>query len=193
MRLQEVGRFVAANDYDATTRSMRELAVGRRRRSRFLHPPGESARLFRLGRVARRVDGSAPARAILAVLGPDQGRRQGPECRRHAGRRKAGGRSGGPCAHLARFDRRARPRPCMRRDGSGSPAFGAAAAWRNCSTISFDCSGPTTVQLVGGSGPEDLDLGAFRAGDAVIVIGFAPYSTASVLSARAAHRARRRR
>lgn len=43
------------------------------------------------------------------------------------------------------------------------------------------------VQLVGGSGPEDLDLGAFRAGDAVVVIGFAPYSTASVLSARAAH------
>ncbi len=27
MRLQEVGRFVAANDYDATTRSMRELAA----------------------------------------------------------------------------------------------------------------------------------------------------------------------
>jgi DNA-binding MurR/RpiR family transcriptional regulator len=43
------------------------------------------------------------------------------------------------------------------------------------------------VQLVGGSGPEDLDLGAFRTGDAVVVIGFAPYSTASVLSARAAH------
>jgi DNA-binding MurR/RpiR family transcriptional regulator len=48
---------------------------------------------------------------------------------------------------------------------------------------------PDAVQLVGGSGPEDLDFGAFRAGDAVIVIGFAPYSTASVLSARAAHRA----
>ncbi|WP_244443174.1 SIS domain-containing protein [Bradyrhizobium sp. Ai1a-2] len=46
------------------------------------------------------------------------------------------------------------------------------------------------MQLVGGSGPEDLDLGAFRSGDAVVVIGFAPYSTASVLSARAAHRAR---
>src|SRR3954454_11116993 len=26
-RLQQVGRFVAANDYDATTRSMRELAA----------------------------------------------------------------------------------------------------------------------------------------------------------------------
>jgi DNA-binding MurR/RpiR family transcriptional regulator len=47
-----------------------------------------------------------------------------------------------------------------------------------------------TAQLVGGSGPEDLDLGAFRSGDAVVVIGFAPYSTASVLSARAAHDSR---
>src|SRR5450432_4571019 len=27
MRLQEVGQFVAANDYDATTRSMRDLAA----------------------------------------------------------------------------------------------------------------------------------------------------------------------
>src|SRR5436189_6282034 len=26
-RLQQVGRFVAANDYDATTRSMRDLAI----------------------------------------------------------------------------------------------------------------------------------------------------------------------
>jgi DNA-binding MurR/RpiR family transcriptional regulator len=49
---------------------------------------------------------------------------------------------------------------------------------------------PDEVQLVGGSGPEDLDLGAFHAGEAVVVIGFAPYSRASVLSARAAHRAR---
>jgi DNA-binding MurR/RpiR family transcriptional regulator len=47
---------------------------------------------------------------------------------------------------------------------------------------------PDEVRLVGGSGPEDLDLGAFRSGDAVVVIGFAPYSTASVESARAAHR-----
>src|SRR4029077_7380161 len=49
---------------------------------------------------------------------------------------------------------------------------------------------PDEVQLVGGSGPEDLDLGAFSSGDAVVGSGFAPYSTASVLSARAAHAAR---
>jgi len=48
---------------------------------------------------------------------------------------------------------------------------------------------PDDVQLVGGSGPEDLDFGAFRSGDAVVVIGFAPYSTASVQSTRAALRA----
>ena len=46
------------------------------------------------------------------------------------------------------------------------------------------------MQLVGGSGPEDLDLGAFRSGEAVVVIGFAPYSAASVETARAAHAAR---
>src|SRR6185312_9773755 len=45
------------------------------------------------------------------------------------------------------------------------------------------------VHLVGGSGPQDLDFGAFRPGDAVVVVGFMPYSTASVESARAAHRA----
>jgi DNA-binding MurR/RpiR family transcriptional regulator len=46
---------------------------------------------------------------------------------------------------------------------------------------------PDEVHLVGGSGPEDLDLGAFQRGDAVVVIGFAPYSRPSVLSARGAH------
>jgi DNA-binding MurR/RpiR family transcriptional regulator len=49
---------------------------------------------------------------------------------------------------------------------------------------------PDAVQLVGGSGAWDLDLGAFHRDDAVVVIGFTPYSGASVLSARAAHQRR---
>jgi len=49
---------------------------------------------------------------------------------------------------------------------------------------------PADVQLVSGSGPEDLDFGAFAAKDAVVIIGFAPYSRASVLCARAGRRAR---
>jgi DNA-binding MurR/RpiR family transcriptional regulator len=45
------------------------------------------------------------------------------------------------------------------------------------------------VRPVAGSGPEDLDFGAFRSSDAVVMFGFAPYSRASVLTARALHRA----
>src|SRR5262249_4161258 len=48
---------------------------------------------------------------------------------------------------------------------------------------------PDTVQIVGGSGPDDLDLGAFRAGEAVVVIGFMPYTHASVRVAHAAYHA----
>jgi DNA-binding MurR/RpiR family transcriptional regulator len=47
---------------------------------------------------------------------------------------------------------------------------------------------PEQVQLVGVSGPDDLDLGAFRPGEAVIVIGFVPYTHASVRAAQAAYR-----
>jgi DNA-binding MurR/RpiR family transcriptional regulator len=48
---------------------------------------------------------------------------------------------------------------------------------------------PDTVRLVGVASPEDLDFGAFRAGDAVVIIGFAPYSRSSVLAAHAAREA----
>ena len=45
---------------------------------------------------------------------------------------------------------------------------------------------PDEVRLVGGVGPEDCDFGAFKDGDAVVVIGFAPYSRSSVLTSLAA-------
>jgi DNA-binding MurR/RpiR family transcriptional regulator len=48
---------------------------------------------------------------------------------------------------------------------------------------------PETARLVAGAGPEDLDFGAFHAGDAVVVIGFDPYTRSSVLTARAARAA----
>ncbi len=43
---------------------------------------------------------------------------------------------------------------------------------------------PDTTRLVGGTGPEDLDIGAFRPSDAVIIIGFAPYSRTGITTAR---------
>jgi len=77
-----------------------------------------------------------------------------------------------------------RRKPCTRRGG-------LIAGFRSCRSVAellnyhFDCSG-RRVQLVGGSGPEDLRLGGLPAATPSGV-GFAPYSRASVLSARAAH------
>ena len=70
MRLQEVGRFVAANDYDATTRSMRDLAADAGADPASFTRLAQGARLFRLGRIARGADRGAPAGASLAVLRP---------------------------------------------------------------------------------------------------------------------------
>ena len=84
MRLQEVGRFVAANDYDATTRSMRDLAAAAGADPASFTRLAQGARLFRLGRTARRADRGAPARAIRAVFGPRPGPAPRSQFRRRA-------------------------------------------------------------------------------------------------------------
>ena len=48
---------------------------------------------------------------------------------------------------------------------------------------------PDTVQLVASAGPEDLDFGAFRAGNALVIVGSLPYSRASVITFQAARAA----
>jgi len=187
MRLREVGRYVAANDYDATTRSMRELAAA---------AGADPASFTRLAQ-ALGYSGWDELRAALTEArrpaqpspfsGRTRGQRQGP----NADVRLVADKLEAEAAGLARIS-------------SGHVAAAAKAlhsaqriwiaGFRSCRSVAellnyqLRLFRPDAVQLVGGSGPEDLDLGAFRAGDAVIVIGFAPYSTASVLSARAAHR-----
>src|SRR6266852_6331173 len=187
MRLQEVGRFVAANDYDATTRSMRELAAV---------AGADPASFTRLAK-ALGYSGWDELRAALTEArrpaqpspfsGRTRGRRQGP----NSDVTLVADKFEAEAAGLARIS-------------SGSVAKAAKAlhvaqriwiaGFRSCRSVAellnyqLRLFRPDEVQLVGGSGPEDLDLGAFHAGDAVVAIGFAPYSTASVLSARAAHR-----
>jgi DNA-binding MurR/RpiR family transcriptional regulator len=185
MRLREVGRFVAANDYDATTRSMRDLAAA---------AGADPASFTRLAKA-------------LGYSGWDGLRAALTEARRpsapFSGRTKV--RRQGPNSEIMlvadKFEAEAAG---LVRISSGAVASAAKslqaaqriwiAGFRSCRSVAellnyqLRLFRPEAVQLVGGSGPEDLDLGAFRAGDAVIVIGFAPYSTASVLSARAAHR-----
>ncbi len=189
MRLQEVGRFVAANDYDATTRSMRELAAV---------AGADPASFTRLAK-ALGYSGWDELRAALTEArrpaqpspfsGRTRGRRQGP----NSDVTLVADKFEAEAAGLARIS-------------SGSVAKAAKAlhvaqriwiaGFRSCRSVAellnyqLRLFRPDEVQLVGGSGPEDLDLGAFHAGDAVVAIGFAPYSTASVLSARAAHRSR---
>jgi DNA-binding MurR/RpiR family transcriptional regulator len=186
MRLREVGRFVAANDYDATTRSMRDLAAAAgadpasfTRLAKALGYPGWDALRAALTEARRPVQ-SAP------FSGRTKGR-QGP----HSGVMLVADKLEAEAAGLTRIS----PDSVA---GAARSLQAAQRIWiagfRSCRSVAellnyqLRLFRPDAVQLVGGSGPEDLDFGAFRAGDAVVVIGFAPYSTTSVLSARAAHR-----
>jgi DNA-binding MurR/RpiR family transcriptional regulator len=187
MRLQEVGRFVAANDYDATTRSMRELAAV---------AGADPAAFTRLAK-AIGYSGWDELRAALTEA------RRPPQSSPFSGR--ARGRRQGPNADVSLVsDKLEAEAAGLSRIAPDSVAKAARAlhaarqiwiaGFRSCRSVAellnyqLRLFRPDDVQLVGGSGPEDLDFGAFRSGDAVIVVGFSPYSTASVLSARAAHR-----
>src|SRR6266481_9935472 len=169
-RLREVGRFVAANDYDATTRSMRDLAA---------EAGADPASFTRLAK-ALGYSGWEGLRAALTEArrpaqptpfsGRTKGRRQGP----NSDVMLVADKLEAEAAGLARIS-------------SGTVARAAKtlhaaqriwiAGFRSCRSVAellnyqLRLFRPDAVQLVGGSGPEDLDLGAFRAGDAVIVIG----------------------
>ena len=194
MRLQEVGRFVAANDYDATTRSMRDLAA---------EAGADPAAFTRLAK-ALGYSGWEELRAALT------------EARRpsasspfsdRADSDRVKGRRHGPSSDVALISDK------LQAEAAGVVRISAAAVaeaakalhrakriwiagFRSCRSVAellnyeLRLFRPDQVQLVGGSGPEDLDLGAFAANEAVVVIGFAPYSRLSVLAARAARRSR---
>ena len=186
MRLQQVGRFVAANDYDATTRSMRDLAA---------EAGADPASFTRLAKALGYSGWDELRAALTEARRPAQPspfsartreRRRGP----HSDVSLITGKLDAEAAGLSRIS--------ADTIANAAKALHAArriwiAGFRSCRSVAellnyqLRLFRAAEVQLVGGSGPEDLDLGAFRAGDAVVVIGFAPYSTASVLSARAAH------
>jgi DNA-binding MurR/RpiR family transcriptional regulator len=188
-RLQEVGRFVAANDFDATTRSMRELAAV---------AGADPASFTRLAQA-------------LGYSGWDELRHELIEARRPlpatpfservTGRAKVVQRGSQDLEQLIEL--------VLGSDVSGlgriEPSSVAIAAralhgsrriwvagFRSCRSVAELLSyqlrlfRADDVRLVAGCGPEDLDFGAFRSDDAVVVFGFAPYSRASVVTARAA-------
>src|SRR5690242_15207899 len=187
-RLQEVGRFVAANDYDATTRSMRELAAV---------AGADPAAFTRLAK-AIGYSGWDELRAALTEA------RRPPQSSPFSGR--ARGRRQGPNADVSlvsdKLEAEAAGLSRIVPDAVAKAARALHAArriwiagFRSCRSVAellnyqLRLFRPDAVRLIGAAGPEDLDFGGFRAGDAVVVIGFAPYSRSSVLAAHAAREA----
>jgi len=187
-RLQEVGRFVAANDYDATTRSMRDLAA---------EAGADPAAFTRLAKALGYAGWDELRAALTEARRPSQ---SSPFSERAIGRRH--GPSSDVALISAKLDAEAAGVARISADAIANAAKALhrarkiwIAGFRSCRSVAellnyeLRLFRADTVQLVGGSGPEDLDLGAFGGGEAIVVIGFAPYSRASVLSARAARRA----
>ncbi|WP_424811275.1 MurR/RpiR family transcriptional regulator [Roseococcus sp. YIM B11640] len=180
-RLQEAARFVARHDFDAATRSMRDLAAA---------SGANPATFTRLAQALGYAGWDQLREALIET------RRPGSPFSSRAGRQ---GPSSLPAEMLAtdaavlgRLD----PAPI----GAAAQALHAApriwaAGFRSCRAVAellhyeLRLFRPDEARLVGGSGPEDLDLGAMRAGDAVVVVGFAPYSRSSVLTTRTARAA----
>lgn len=185
-RLREAGRFIAAHEFDATTRSMRDLAA-----EAGLQP----ATFTRLAQA-------------IGHAGWDEFRHELVEARRPEPPRPYSDRAGRRVVDMDRIGlvteilveeaaslARLEAPPIIR----AATAIRTApriwiAGFRSCRAVAgllhyqLSLFRPDT-RLVGGSGPEDLDVGAFGDRDAVVVIGFAPYSRASLFTVRHARRA----
>ena len=191
-RLREAARYVTRHDYDAATRSMRELAQA----------AGTNPATFTRLAQALGYSGWEPLRDALI-----EARRTGPETPFSGRLRQAASRPRGAppppaqlpaetlatdVAALARLD----PEPVL---AAARALHEAPRIWvaghRSCRSVAqllhyqLRLFRPDSVRLVGGVGPEDLDMGDFQPADAVVLIGFVPYSRSIVVAARMARAA----
>jgi DNA-binding MurR/RpiR family transcriptional regulator len=186
-RLREAGRFIARNDFDATTRSMRDLAA-----TAGLQPASFTRLAQALGHTGWDDFRDALIEARRPAPAPFSGRVQS-SSKTPDGLRGAAGLAAAMIVADAEGLARLAPAPIA---AAAKALHSARRVWiagfRSCRSVAqllhyqLRLFRPDTVRLVGGASPEDLDFGAFRAGDAIVVIGFAPYSHSSVLAARAA-------
>jgi DNA-binding MurR/RpiR family transcriptional regulator len=192
-RLQEAARFIARNDFDATTRSMRDIAA-----AAGLQPASFTRLAQALGHSGWDDfrDALIEARRPLPAT-PFSGRVR----RSEKEAAKEPFRAAEIAAEMITADARGfahlAPAPIA---AAAKALHGVRRIWvagfRSCRSVAqllhyqLRLFRPEGIRLVGGAGPEDLDFGGFRADDAVVVIGFAPYSRSSVLAAHAAREAR---
>lgn len=192
-RLREVGQFLADHEFDATTRSMRGLAT-----EAGINP----ASFTRLAQALGYTGWDALRDALI-------------ETRRSEAASPFSGRVRQPLA-TPRSDPAGIAAAMVETDavttdalahGQTVPEISRAAlalhraervwvaGFRSCRGVAalllyqLRLFRPDTARLVGGAGPEDLDFGAFRSGDAVVVIGFHPYSRDGVTTAAEARKA----
>ncbi|WP_419900350.1 MurR/RpiR family transcriptional regulator [Roseomonas sp. USHLN139] len=180
-RLQAAGRFLARHDFDAVTRSMRDLAA-----AAGTHP----ATFTRLAQALGYAGWEALRDALI-------------ELRRDGGGTPFSGRVGarpaprGLAAEMLAADAAGLAQAAPQAIAAAAAALHAApriwvAGFRSCRGVAqllhyqLRLFRPDGVRLVGGAVPEDLDIGALRPGDAVVLVSFAPYSRSVVLTARMA-------
>jgi DNA-binding MurR/RpiR family transcriptional regulator len=187
-RLQDVGRYVAANDFDATTRSMRELAAA---------AGADPAAFTRLAQALGYSGWDELRGALIETRRPPT-----PFSERLTSRAGSRRRQRQEVSQLIK--RMLDADACGIQRCEASPIAIAAkalhrathiwiAGFRSCRSaaelLSYQLRlfRADAVRLVAGTEPADLDFAAFHGGDAVVVFGFAPYSRACVATARAAH------
>ncbi|WP_338665269.1 MurR/RpiR family transcriptional regulator [Pararoseomonas sp. SCSIO 73927] len=177
-RLREAARYLAEHAFDATTRSMRDLAAD----------AGATPASFTRLAQALGYAGWEPLRAALVEArrpaAPFSGRARRrndlPAAMLAADAAMLGALQGGPVAEAAAALHR-------------SPRIWCAG-FRSCRAVAgllhyqLRLFRPET-RLVGAEGPEELDLDAFSGRDAVVVASFAPYSAEAVRTAAAARTA----
>lgn len=182
-RLRQAGQFLAAHEFDAATRSMRGLAAA---------AGANPATFTRLAQTLGYTGWDELRDALIESqrspdpIAPFSGRA------REASADLTSAMLQADLAGLSRLSPAAI-------DPAAAALQSADRIWiagfRSCRAVAtllhyqLRLFRPDTTRLVGGTGPEDLDIGAFHPGDAVVVIGFAPYSRASVTTAHEARAA----
>jgi DNA-binding MurR/RpiR family transcriptional regulator len=190
-RLRQAGRYIVEHDFDAATRSMRDLAA-----AAGLQP----ASFTRLAQALGHAGWDEFRNELIEARRPG---RPGPFSERVGGRAPLSGARLGAADMTASM--MASDVDCLAGIDTGAIERAAkalheapriwVAGFRSCRSVAvllhyqLRLFRPDDVRIVGGMGPEDCDFGAFRPEDALVVIGFTPYSSVSVLTRRAANEA----
>jgi DNA-binding MurR/RpiR family transcriptional regulator len=187
-RLREAGQFLNSHAFDASTRSMRGLAAA----------AGVSPASFtRLAQALGYAGWDELRDALIEARRPDPA---SPFSSRVPPQASAATDPAWVAAAMIETDAAGLAQIAAQPIAAAAAALHAAprawiAGFRSCRSVAallhyqLRLFRPDIVHLVGGAGPEDLDFGAFRAGHAVVVVGFAPYSRASVVTMGAARAA----